>query len=1450
MTVDKPALEGFALTSSRRTASGELVLWRSPDVVVQPGQFVVVWGDQAADVQLLLGMLSGLVEPAGGVVRIDGEAMEDLPRSKRASLRAQKLGFLFRQPKLLPDLNVLDNVVLPGRYSGTSRRAAQERGRALLGRLGLAHSLRQRPSALTPLQGQLVVLARALLNRPAIVLADEPTACLSAEDADLFLSLLHEVCQEENVAVLLGTTRRFLAEGGTEEWPRLAQSAAVTTIHLPVTSEPLLALPGTISQADLFTDLYETEIFPLLRPVAPALDLVFKPLLYTAAVAVVIVFLTFFSLRMAQAGQAGQSLDLARGVSNAFQESLSYLGGILHGDLGSYHSQLGYFYWTDVERPLSEAVRRTVDKSLVLLLLSMALGAVIGVPLGLAAAMVRHRRFSLFFLVAAIVGVSTPSFFFALLLQMLEITVYKRTGVALLPVGGFGWDSHIVLPALVLAARPIAQVARVSFVALAQVLDADYVRTAHAKGLPLSGVLFRHALRNAGVPILAAVGTSLRFSLSSLPVVEVIFQWNGMGDLLLQAIRAQNVSLAATLILILGVFFVLIEVALDLIYRWIDPRMREEKSGLYVQRSWVDMLSGSWSSLREIPGRLESIIPTTKEFKEKLVPRASRPESTRPITREQQQRDAKIKHERRRAWIQSTAGSLPFTLGAVVLIALVVMVVFGQQIAPYSPYSPTTSLTTESGELAFAPFAPSAQFLLGTDAQGRDILTLLLYGARRTLSLAFFAVVARVLLGTVLGALSGWFSDSLLDRTLTGLTQVIAAFPSLLLAMVLIYAFGIRQGLWVFALALSLIGWGEVAQFVRGQVMHIREQDYIEGALATGLGDVQLLARHVLPNLVPSLVILACLEMGGVLMILGELGFIGVFIGGGWRTVSAADSLVTYFDVPEWGVMLSATWRTFRSYPWMTFYPALAFTLAILGFNLFGEGLRRLTERLTLSMHRLINRYTIAVALGLGALLLLAAEGTRSWPQFTTAASRFNTERAMADVRYLSSSEMNGRGIDTPELDAASDYIAEQFAALDLQPAGAMVEGKLTYFSQSNLQYRSLLSQPSLKLLDGSGQVLLPLAYRHDYAEMPDATSTLRDYKGEVICVGLSPDSRGGWPESMEVSAGEIRNAVVLLPSGGLPYAVSNLALHGAVLVVAYDDGYITRRQSPASSQLTGPWFSSASPPIFYVSPQVADAILNHAGYSLDEVRQRQVGLQPDEGFALRTGVQAAVDIAISPTKVASPRNVQAFIPGNDDRLDNELVMVLAYYDGQGRDLDGTLYPGANGNASGVAVMLEVARVLKEADYQPRRTIMYVAWAGGELYQPPDFWGILRERPGFLESYRIAAAIDLRMVGEGSGNALLLDRGTSNRLTEALLQAARRSKVSASTLGKGPYGVYEFLYQAPERKIPYIFLTWDGSGDNVHRPEDAIESIQPDKLGDAGRAVALAVMYLGHEKEY
>jgi len=1466
MALPMPALEAYALTKSRQAADGGMRLWRIPDIVVQAGQTMTVQAQEPSEFALLLGMLSGLTPVDGGVLRLRGESAEDLSRLGRARLRARTVGFVYSAPKLLPDLSVLDNVALPlsvreeagsplrqatGTLRGpltprqiepvnectgpaSERPGNRHRAQAVLDQLEIGHLAHRRPPELTTLEGQLVALARALVSEPALVLADEPTAELGGTDADAFLMRLRGAARERGCAVVLCTARASVAGWGDN----------TVVLH----HDPQLLRPRThdVGMADFWSDLYGAEVAPLVRPVAPVLELVARPLVYTSIVALLIVFLTFFGLRMARSGQyAG---DLERAVSLSISESRAFISRLFHGDLGAYRwQQSTYNYWdSSRDRPIAELLRRTLDKSLALLLLSLLLAAVVGVPLGLAAAVMRHRKFSLVFVTAAIVGVSTPSFFLALLLQILEINIYRRTGVALFPVGGFGWDSHIVLPALVLAARPVAQVARISFVALSEALDADYVRTARAKGLNSRAVIFDHALQNAGVPILSTLGSSLRFSVSSLPIVEALFNWPGMGSLLLIAISTEA-NLAATLTLVLGILFVLVQVVLDNLYRWVDPRLREQRAGLHVQRSWLDMVEKGWSGVRGLPERAASFLPwVQKQRREELPPLPALNGTAQRSADEQKHRDAKIRQERRRAWAQSTLGSLPFVLGATILLALLAAVVWGQGLAPHSPYSPTSSQMV-NGELRFAPFPPSAVFPLGTDTLGRDILTQLLYGARRTLSLAFFAVIARILLGTILGALSGWFADSLLDRVVLGLTQVLAAFPTLLLAMILIYAFGIQQGVRVFALALSLVGWGEAAQFVRGQVMHIREQDYVEGALAVGLGDIQLLARHVLPNLVPSLVILACLEMGGVLMLLGELGFVGVFIGGGWATRSATDAAVKVFDVPEWGAMLANTWRSFRSQPWMTFYPALAFTTAIVGFNLFGEGLRRLTERLTLSMHRIINRYTVGAALGLGVLLVLASESTGSWAQYVNQARRFGAERAMQDVRFLASPQMKGRGIETPELQTAADYIAQQFANLGLQPAGSDKGNGLSYFADTRLDYQELASAPVLQLSDSAGQQLGPFVYRQDYAEMHGRMVAADLTRTEVVCLSMDPLAES-WPKDMQVQPGDLTGKIVLF-TAAVPYAFSRGSFAPAgVLVVEDDSEALQRRELVSRSSGDYSWWGGNLATYLLVSPRVANAILAPSGHSVEELRSQRDKMGANEGFAVRTGVDANVHMKLTPMKTAALSYIQGFVPGNDDELDNELVLLLAHYDGQGADLDGTPYPGANRNASGVAVMLEVARLLKETNYQPRRTILYVAWAGAELRAPVDLVDILRARIGFLENYRLAAVIELTSLGAGS-DALLLERSQSGRLTEAFQQAGRRLNVQTATVSRFP-DPYGSTYPTPDRKIPYIRVTWDGSQQSVHTPADTVEKVSADKLHSAGSVVALTTMYLAHEKAF
>lgn len=223
---------------------------------------------------------------------------------------------------------------------------------------------------------------------------------------------------------------------------------------------------------------------------------------------------------------------------------------------------------------LVEEMWLVLGRSLGLLVLGLLVGVISGLLLGGWAAVKRKSRISALIQTGAVLGISTPSYFAAMLLIWLVVWVYRQTDVRILPVFGFGWDLHVILPMLVLATRPLANMTRLTYAALAEIFDTDYVRTAHSKGVKPRGVFWKHVLRNAGVPLLTTAGVSFRFSLALLPVVEYIFSWPGIGLALLEAAQAGEVERVVVLVLPLAVLFVVVNLALEVLYPVVDPRMR------------------------------------------------------------------------------------------------------------------------------------------------------------------------------------------------------------------------------------------------------------------------------------------------------------------------------------------------------------------------------------------------------------------------------------------------------------------------------------------------------------------------------------------------------------------------------------------------------------------------------------------------------------------------------------------------------------------------------------------------------------------------------------------------------------------------------------------------------------------------------------------------------------
>jgi hypothetical protein len=385
------------------------------------------------------------------------------------------------------------------------------------------------------------------------------------------------------------------------------------------------------------------------------------------------------------------------------------------------------------------------------------------------------------------------------------------------------------------------------------------------------------------------------------------------------------------------------------------------------------------------------------------------------------------------------------------------------------------------------------------------------------------------------------------------------------------------------------------------------------------------------------------------------------------------------------------------------------------------------------------------------------------------------------------------------------------------------------------------------------------LEYGRDFVECPDTLVETYQVQGDVVFVGLDPEA-DVWPDTGSgvegiIAPSTLADTIVLYTGEPIPYALQRTKV-GAFLAVRPQEelGY---RHLPSFRAGIWSYPQDTRSPQICISPAVAERLLASTGYTLADLSQRQAGLSNWEGFSVETGVQGELVMEAAVQQGVETPNVIGFIPGVDVALDEEAIILMAHYDGLGRTpacpeegrRDGTLYPGANDNASGVATMLEIARLWQEQDFRPKRTVIFVAWAGAERRLKADVERFLRARRGFVGAYRVAAVVELIGVGAGEEEKILLDRSTSDRLTELFQKAARRVGVETTTRGKGIHDDYS-LYPYPGGDLAQITLTWQGSGLRAHTLADTVENIDPEKLSKMGQTAALGLMVLARETRY
>ena len=254
---------------------------------------------------------------------------------------------------------------------------------------------------------------------------------------------------------------------------------------------------------------------------------------------------------------------------------------------------------------------------------------------------------------------------------------------------------------------------------------------------------------------------------------------------------------------------------------------------------------------------------------------------------------------------------------SIVSAVVIVLFVLGAILAPVlTPYE------YDAINLADRLASPSPSHLFGTDEGGRDILTRMLYGSRVSLLIGIVPTLLSVVVGTLIGMIAGYHGGKV-DTVIMRVADIVMSFPTTLLAMVVMYTLG--GGTMNVFLTMVLVGWAAIARVVRAETLKLKENEYVEAARIMGVRQARIILRHILPNCLPTIIVLFTLEIPSSILAESSLSFLGM----GVQPPSAS-----------WGLMVSAGREFLYHAPWLCFAPCLAIMAIVLAFNYLGDGLR------------------------------------------------------------------------------------------------------------------------------------------------------------------------------------------------------------------------------------------------------------------------------------------------------------------------------------------------------------------------------------------------------------------------------------------------------------------------------------------------------------------------------
>ena len=608
-----------------------------------------------------------------------------------------------------------------------------------------------------------------------------------------------------------------------------------------------------------------------------------------------------------------------------------YMFNLVQGDLGlSLKSGM----------PVFDTYMQKLPNTLILSFSAAALAIAISMPLGIRAARKAGTMTDTATTGFTLIGMSMPPFWLGLLLLLL---FSLRLGW--LPVGGnTAGIRSLILPAICSAMNFTAICARQTRSSMLDVLNADFLRTARAKGVPEETVIRKHALGNALIPIITTIGGHICMSLAGSAIVEQVFAWPGVGRMLVEGVGARDVTVILGCTTMTTIMYVTVMLIVDLLYAFVDPRIKS----LYTRKKQTEKIMAPVPVEPGIPDAAPAFA-VSFQISEPQADGYGKP----PLQQGRElhgdpgaQFPADVSYGGAQDYVtrqhMSIAdGNLSDDVGGIVVklkkhgkmgniwhrlvrnkSSLAGMIILGAIliIALISLSISYESITEANVPARFLP--PSWENPFGTDHMGRNAFLRVIYGTRYSIIIGFGSVLLSVIVGVTLGSIAGYFGGRT-DNIIMRVSDVLASIPGLLLGMVIMVVLG--QKLQSLVIAVGVSGITHFIRMSRASILTVKGNEFVEAARAVGFSDLRILATQALPNGLSPIIVMATTSLGLAIMTSAALSYLGFGVPA---------------PTPEWGALISVGRETARTTPWLMTFPGIAIMITILGFNLLGDGLR------------------------------------------------------------------------------------------------------------------------------------------------------------------------------------------------------------------------------------------------------------------------------------------------------------------------------------------------------------------------------------------------------------------------------------------------------------------------------------------------------------------------------